>query len=212
MKRSWLALLLASAAAITLSSVVHAAKPARRAAARAAPMKLAEPLPPPGTVNAIGQMTPAEVMLRSPTAAESQANAVWSVRTALNVAAYQCGYSPFLGIVPLYNAILAQHSEELDRARRTLVGHFRRNGGARGDADFDQYQTRISNSYSTLDAQYAFCGQAAVVGRTVLGVAKGALGITAPEQSAAIRAALIPSSPLTFLGEVTVDPAIPDLQ
>ena len=210
MGRSRRALLLAGAMALALSSGAEAAKPVRRAVRRAVPVKVVE-APPASTLNASGQMTPAEVMLRDPTAAETLANAVWSVRTALNVAAYQCGYSAFLNNVALYNANLAQHSEELDKARRTLVAHFKRHDPAHGDADFDRYQTRISNSFSTLDAQYAFCEQASLVARNVLTIPKGKLGLVAPEQSASIRAALVPTSPLTFLGEVAVEPVAPKL-
>ena len=127
-------------------------------------------------------MVPREVVLKNPTPAEREANAVWNIRAALNVAALQCQFSPFLRTVKTYNSFLQAHSEELSRAQATMIGHFKRTDGAKAQTNFDMYTTRTYNSYSTLDAQYAFCNAAGIVGRRALAVPKGRLGEAAPRQ------------------------------
>lgn len=146
------------------------------------------------------------VNLRPMTPTEADANAIWNLRAALNIAALQCQYSPFLATVNLYNANLQQHADEIDRAKLTMMGHFRRYDGAKGVASFDQYTTKTYNSYSTLDAQLAFCDGAATVGRELLTIRKGQLGPIARDRAAMVRASLVPVQPLSFLGKVTLDP------
>lgn len=158
------------------------------------------------TLDANGLMTPAEVQLRPMKAPEAIANAVWSLRAALNIAALQCQFSPFLASVNLYNALQRQHGDEFDRARLTMISHFARYDGARAQNSFDQYTTRTYNSFSTLDAQLAFCDRAALVARELLTVPKGALAPIAKDRTATIRAALVPVSPLAFLGAVDITP------
>ena len=176
--------------------------PARKRAAPAAKPPVEDPLPPvvarlPGEM-----MTPALVALRETTPAEDEANAVWNFRAALNIAALQCQYSPFLATVSTYNAVLRQHADELDRARSTMLKHFRRYDGKAAQNSFDQYTTRTYNSYSTLDAQYALCEKSAMVGREALTIRKGELGVYAARINPEIRAALVPVHSLTLLGSI----------
>jgi hypothetical protein len=168
-----------------LAAVAVAAAPPASAAAKKAPSKSAKKssarkpvakkpvvvVPPvPG-----GFMVPKAVVLRNPTPAEAAANAVWNVRAGLNVAALQCQFSGYLKTVKNYNDFLKHHGDELVDAQQVMIGHFRRTDGARAASSFDQYTTRTYNSYSTLDAQYAFCDAAGRVGRVVLALPKGKL-------------------------------------
>jgi hypothetical protein len=137
-----------------------------------------------------GFMVPKPVVLKNPTQAELEANAVWNLRAAMNVAALQCQYSQFLRTTKNYNSFLQAHSEELVRAQTTMIGHFRRTDGAKAVNRFDEYTTRTYNSYSTLDAQYTFCEAAGLVGRHALAVPKSQLGVTALVKGPEIRAAL----------------------
>lgn len=137
-------------------------------------------------------MVPNEVTLRPTTPVEAEANAVWNLRAALNVAALQCQFSPSLTTVKNYNDTLKHHGEEFNRAQTTMVAHFKRYDGPRALNSFDQYTTRTYNSFSTLDAQYSFCDAAAGLGRTVLTVPKGKLGPLAVSAYPLMRAALIP--------------------
>jgi hypothetical protein len=188
-----------------------AAKPATKPVAKpAAPAEPAARVPPGGF------MVPKVVALKNPTPAEKEANAVWNIRAALNVAALQCQFSPFLRTVKTYNSFLQAHSEELSRAQATMVGHFKRTDGAKSLTSFDMYTTRTYNSYSTLDAQYAFCNAAGIVGRRALAVPKGKLGEVALAHGPEIRAALSyqPLSPaLAFIvpDPIVVPPLVPDV-
>lgn len=183
-----------------------AKKPARPKAAAAEPVAAVVPGEEVSTRSADGMMTPNAVKLRPMTPAETEANAVWSVRAALNIAALQCQFSTFLATVRNYNDMLRQHSDELDRARTTMVAHFRRYDGAQAQNSFDRYTTQTYNSFSTLDAQFAFCERAALGGRIALTVPKGQLGQRAAAIRDDVRASLIPVSHKALLVPVQIDP------
>ena len=135
-------------------------------------------------------MVPKTVTLRATTPAEAEAHAIWNMRAALNVAALQCQFSPFLNTVKNYNAMLKHHADELTQAQSIMLGHFKRYDGAKAVNSFDQYTTRTYNSYSTLDAQYAFCEAAGKAGRQVLAAPRGQMGAVALQYNAQIRASL----------------------
>ncbi len=176
----------ATPAIAAVKKVVKKKTTTRPAAAKPAPVAaVAAPLKLPG-----GFMVPKAVILRAPTPAETEANAIWNVRAALNVAALQCQFSRFLRTVNNYNDMLKHHGDELTTAQAAMLGHFRRQAKARGPASMDQYTTRTYNSYSTLDAQYRFCDVAGWVGRRVLALPKGQMRRTAQTEAAELRASL----------------------
>ncbi len=175
MKHGWTISLLAAIALAAAPPVLAAGKksPAKKAVVK-------KPVAKPAVVVVVptvpgGFMVPKAVVLRNPTPAEAAANAVWNVRAGLNVAALQCQFSIYLRTVKNYNDFLKHHGDELVAAQQTMIGHFRRTDSARAASSFDQYTTRTYNSYSTLDAQYAFCDAAGRVGRQVLALPKGRL-------------------------------------
>lgn len=125
-----------------------------------------------GAVSA-GAMT-APAPLSGLNSKEDRADKVWALRAGLNVAALQCQFSPFLGTVPNYNALLRQHSDEMADAFKQLTGYFVRTQGPRiGQRAFDTYATRANQSWATFDGQISFCNKAALVGRKALSVPKG---------------------------------------
>lgn len=156
----WLALmgmLVASAAdAVQRKGKRPVRKPVAKAAV-AAPVKALHPTTP-------GIMVPRSVILSRPTPTETRAHAVWTLRAALNVAALQCQYSPYLRTVDNYNQMLKKHGGELATAQSQMLGHFNRTLKRGGAAAFDRYNTRSYNSFSTLDAQYNFCWTAGQAG------------------------------------------------
>lgn len=137
-----------------------------------------------------GFMVPAIVALRATTTTEEGAHAVWTLRAALNVAALQCQYSPFLRTIKNYNEFLRHHGQELRQAQTIMMGHFRRYDRARALNTFDQYTTKTYNSFSTLDAQYSFCEAVGVIGREVLRLPRNTLAAAAPRLNAAVRQSL----------------------
>jgi hypothetical protein len=187
-------------------------RPALRHAAKAAAKPAA--LPAPATPTTPGIMVPRAVDLIKPTAAEARAHAVWTLRAALNVAALACQYSPFLRTVDNYNQMLRKHGAELTVAQSIMQGHFRRMQKAAGAAAFDRYNTRSYNSFSTLDAQYNFCWNAAQAGLALRVGDVGAMARLAETTVPQLRAALayVPAAaglavpPMAPLPNVAVEP------
>ena len=149
---------------------------------------------------ASGFMVPKVAKLRATTPSETRADLVWNLRAALNVAALQCQFSPYLRTVSNYNEVLRHHANELNTTMTIMKAHFRRHDGARGVNSFDQYTTRTYNSFSTLDAQYSFCEAAAQIGREVLTLRRGQLSDAASQHIAALRASLLPRETLALYG------------
>mgnify|MGYP005849880055 CR=1 FL=1 len=113
-------------------------------------------------------------------AAESNAYDVWSLRAGLNVAAIQCQFSAYLRTVPTYNGLLRQHHKEFTDANAVLLRYFTRTKGAKAALlEQDRFNTRLWQSFSSIDAQLAFCDAAAAVGRDVLATPVGKLGAAA---------------------------------
>ena len=138
-------------------------------------------------------LVPQATVMKPLTPPEAEANAIWNLRAGLNVAALQCQYSPFLATVRIYNDLLKHHSVELAAAQTTMLSHFKRYDGTRALNSFDQYTTKTYNSFSTLDAQYAFCAAASEVGRGTLMLTKGGLGSYALAQVPVLRSSLTPT-------------------
>lgn len=180
-----------------MSGIVQAQEPTTAAPAPV----IAAPLPP-------GVMAP--VVMREMTPAETRAHQVWSLRAALNVAALQCQFSPFLRTVKNYNQMLPHHSAELAAALKTINGHFVRHDGTKAARQtFDQYTTRTYNSFSTLEAQRTFCQKASEIGWEALDAKKGSYADLAATRLSEIRQAMMPTvNPLLrfMLGWVDVPP------
>jgi hypothetical protein len=208
MQQRWAVLAFASLAFVMTCPVDAAAKkpPAKKSAkpaSKPAAKPVVEPAKTPG-----GFMVPKETLLVSPTPAEREANAVWSIRAGLNVAALQCQFSKYLRTAQNYNAFIKHHADELNNAATTLNAHFKRTAGARAAASFDQFNTKLYNSYSTLDAQYAFCDAAGRVGREVLAVPKDALGPLALRLYPEMRLALSQQPLSPGLRHTTMEPFV----
>lgn len=151
----------------------------------------AAPAPSPAASLPRGVMPP--VAMREMTPGEERAHRVWSLRAALNVAALQCQFSPFLRTVKNYNSLLPYHGTELTAALKTMNGHFVRHDGAKAARkSFDQYTTRTYNSFSTLEAQLGFCEKASEIGWEALDTSKGSFADLAANRLTEIRNSLIP--------------------
>lgn len=133
----------------------------------------------------------APVPLQGLSPREAEADLVWKLRAGLNVAALQCQFSPFLATVPVYNAFLRQHSDELAQSFRTMVQYFIRQNGPRvGQRAFDTYATRANQSWATFDAKMTFCNTAALIGRRALAVPKGQFAEFAASEVPVLRQSL----------------------
>jgi hypothetical protein len=169
--------------------------PAAKAAAKPAPQAAPKPAPKPAIAEpelaaTPGIMVPKAILLVKPTPAETQAHNVWMLRAAMNVAALQCQYSPFLRSVDNYNQMLRKHGAELVAAQKMMESHFSRTMKAAGAAGFDRYNTRSYNSFSTLDAQYNFCWVAGQAGAALRLADVGNMARVAEVMVPQLRAAL----------------------
>ena len=125
---------------------------------------------------------------------ELRANMLWAMRAGLNVAALQCQFAPALATVRNYNAVLAQHGAELNKAYATISTYFKRTGGKTWQTTLDQYTTRTYNGFSTMHAQLGFCDAAGQIGRDALARPRGSLYLTAQTRMREFRNSLVPQS------------------
>jgi hypothetical protein len=133
------------------------------------------------------------VPLPGATPAEQRAAIIWNMRSGLNVAALQCGFEPTLRSLENYNALLGDHSAELNAAFSALSGYFKRtNKTVKGGQNaLDTFGTRTYSGYSTVRAQLGFCQTAGRLGRIALFTPKGQFATFATEHLRELRNALI---------------------
>lgn len=144
-----------------------------------------------------GPVEPGDQVIGTPlpdaTPAELRAGLIWNTRAALNVAALQCQFSPYLRSVDNYNALLAHHSGELARAYSALGGYFRRVHGVReGQRMFDSWSTTTYNNFSSLYGQVGFCQTAGDVAKEALARPKGEFYEVARTRMRELRSSLRP--------------------
>ena len=136
------------------------------------------------------------------TKAENEAALVWNLRAALNVAALQCDLAQSLLTVPNYNAMLIDHRAELKSAFDTLDRYYTRVKKSKkaGQTAFDQYNTRIYSSFSTVGGQYTFCVAAHSIGRDAIFAPRGQLLSVAQSRIRELRNSLRSSGEQLFPG------------
>ena len=134
------------------------------------------------------------------TPAERSAGMVWTMRSALNVAALQCQFEPTLLIQTTYNAILADHDEELKKSWTMLNSYFARTSRTvkSGQAALDQFGTRTYSSFSTVASQFGFCRTAATIGRDALFTPRGGLAALTEGRIKELRNSLVPHGEQSF--------------
>jgi len=206
----WLALSCFLVASAADAAPRKSKRPVRKGQVKAANRMPANP-PGPKLPTTAGIMVPKAVVLIRATPVETRAHAVWTLRAALNVAALQCQYSPFLRSVDNYNQMLKKHGGELTSAQTTMLSHYTRTMKRGGAAAFDRYNTRSYNSFSTLDAQYNFCWAAGQAGQAVRVGDVGAMGRIAEAVVPELRAALAYVPPAAGLN-VPPLPPLPDVR
>lgn len=131
---------------------------------------------------------------------ENEAALVWSLRSALNVAALQCDLAQSLLNVSNYNAILTDHKVELKGSFDTLDRYFQRIKKSKpaGQTALDQYGTRTYSSFSTVGGQYTFCTTAHSIGRDAIFAPRGQLLAVAQNRMRELRNSLAPSGDQLF--------------
>lgn len=128
------------------------------------------------------------------TQAELRAGLVWNMRAALNVAALQCQFESTLVTVSNYNAILADHRDELKASFDTLTKYFLRvNKPVKaGQAALDSFGTRTYSGFATVAAQYNFCETANAIGTEAAFEPRGKFYELAQRRMRELRNSLVP--------------------
>lgn len=139
------------------------------------------------------------------TEVERRAALLWNLRSALNVAALQCGFEPTMLTVQNYNALLFDHTDELKKSYDVLGKYFVRTAGSAkaGQNALDQFGTRVYSRYSTVSAQLGFCQAANEIGQEAVFIPRGSLG-----EFAEVRMRKVHNS-LIVAGEQQFSRAIP---
>ena len=142
------------------------------------------------------------VAMPGATAAEYRAGLIWTLRSALNVAALQCQFEPVLNSVKTYNAVLRDHDVEFDAAQATLMKYYARAGGAgsakagknskAGQMGFDQFGTRTYSAFATVSAQFGFCQTAGSIGRDAVFTPRSGFAALAERRMRELRNSLVP--------------------
>ncbi len=147
---------------------------------RGAPVTGAEP-------GIVGQALPGATPL------ELRAALIWNLRAALNVAALQCQFAPYLLTLPNYNKLLGDHADELKTSYATLTAYFLRVAPSKkaGQTALDQYGTRVYSSFSTVSAQLTFCQTAGEISHAAVFTPRGSFGTLAEERMREMRNSLV---------------------
>jgi hypothetical protein len=130
--------------------------------------------------------------LTGATPKELRAALVWNMRAALNVAALQCDFAPYLLTVDNYNQLIADHSAELQTSYNDLTGYFVRSAKTKkaGQDALDRYGTRVYSSFSTVGAQLTFCQTAGEIGLAAVFTPRGSFATLAEERMREMRNSL----------------------
>lgn len=89
--------------------------------------------------------------------------ALWHVRSALNVAALSCRTAKTSGVAPAYNRMLARHKGVLATANAAEVAPYKARYGAKWSGAYDVHATRLYNFFAMPTAQVQFCAAAGQV-------------------------------------------------
>lgn len=93
--------------------------------------------------------------------------ALWHMRSALNVAALSCQTKKTVDVAPAYNRMLARHKAALALANSAEEAPFHARYGAKWAAPYDTHATRLYNFFAMPTAQAQFCITAAqILGKT----------------------------------------------
>lgn len=153
---------------------------------------------------------PSMPQLPGATPQELRANMVWTLRSALNVAALQCQFAPGLLSVENYNIVLDNHKDELKASFDTISRYFTRTakGIKPGQMAMDRHGTRTYSAFTAVGAQYGFCQTAAEVATRAVYAPRGGLYQVAVTDMSALRNALVPWGEQYFPGRVRIDTRI----
>lgn len=123
--------------------------------------------------------------------------ALWHVRSALNVAALSCRTRASAGVASAYNHMLQRHKAMLVRANAAETGPFRARYGAKWAGPYDAHATKLYNFFAMPTAQERFCMAASQVLAKINTTPPDAMSAYAPSALAQLEAPFLRRSTLT---------------
>jgi hypothetical protein len=111
------------------------------------------------------QKAPAPVALSPIHSSVTEAERVWHLRAALNVAALSCTSQKGPAIARNYNQLLARHARPLSDAYAVKVARYQKAAGKGWQRAMDQDMTRLYNHWAWPLAQQQFCDMADGIAR-----------------------------------------------
>lgn len=123
--------------------------------------------------------------------------ALWHVRSALNVAALSCRTRSGAGVASAYNHMLQRHKAMLVRANAAETGPFRARYGAKWAGPYDAHATKLYNFFAMPTAQERFCMAASQVLAKINTTPPDAIPAYAPAALAQLEAPFLRRSTLT---------------
>ena len=114
--------------------------------------------------------------------------ALWHMRSALNVAALSCRTKKTVDVAPAYNRMLARHKAVLALANSAEEAPFHARYGAKWAGPYDTHATRLYNFFAMPTAQAQFCIAAAQVLAKTNAIAPASLTNFAPTALAQLEA------------------------
>ncbi|MBX9797714.1 hypothetical protein [Sphingomonas sp.] len=124
----------------------------------------------------------------TPSHAVTGAEAIWHLRSALNVAALGCRDADDARTAGDYNAMLARHAQPLAAANAAVTQRYRQQAGARWETMRERAMTQLYNFYAQVPAHDEFCATAKAVLAEVQGVAAADLASFARARLDALEA------------------------
>jgi hypothetical protein len=105
----------------------------------------------------------------------SQEQAIWTLRSAYNVAALNCVADEYLPILDGYKAFLKVHDRSLDKANAALDKDYRKRFGRSSVRERETYQTQVYNFFAMPPVKPAFCASAMKLSSDLAAVGPGQL-------------------------------------
>jgi hypothetical protein len=109
--------------------------------------------------------------------------AVWGLRSGLNVAALSCRGQGRRAVAGDYARMLARH-------RGLLAAAYRQEQGRQGAGAFDRAQTRVYNTFANQTSPVRFCSAASQVAQRANGLDSAAFAVAAPRLLGELKASL----------------------
>jgi len=121
----------------------------------------------------------------------TEQEALWHLRSGLNVAALSCRTGKMAGIASSYNRMLARHKVALAAANAAEIAPFRARYGAKWSSAYDTHATRLYNFFAMPTAQAQFCIAASQVLVKATALSPEAITSYAPAALAQLEAPLL---------------------